>query len=195
MNDFVGKRFAAFAIGASAGAIETLSVILPRLNVAAPFPVFVVVHLPARDRSVLVDIFAAKCAGKVQEVEDKTRIEAGTIYFAPPDYHAIVESAQRIGLCDDEPLNYCRPSVDVLFESAADVYGESLVGIVLTGANSDGARGLTRIARLGGTALVQDPETAFAPAMPKSALLACPAAQKLSVAAIGDFLNKASIEA
>lgn len=190
-----GPRIKAAVIGSSAGAIEALSTILSPLPGMARFPIFIVVHLPPRDRSILPEIFAPKCRWPVAEVEDKTPIEPGTIYFAPPDYHLLVENENRLGLSDDEAVHYCRPSIDVLFESAAEVYREGLVGIILTGANHDGAMGLSRVVASGGGAIVQQPQSAFAAAMPQSAIDACPEAQVLSLNAIAEYLQKAVNEA
>jgi len=180
----------AVVIGASAGALEALSVILPSLPVTFRLPIMVVVHIPADKRSVLAELFAAKCALKVFEAEDKMALEAGTIYFAPPDYHLLVEADRSLALSADEPVLFSRPSIDVLFESAADVYGPSLIGIILTGANQGGALGLKAIAEAGGTAIVQDPETAFQDAMPEAAVKAVPKADILSLASIATYLQK-----
>ena len=97
----------------------------------------------------------ARCAIRVREAEDKEPIEPGVVYFAPPDYHLLVEQDKRLSLSDDEPVLFSRPSIDVLFESAADAYGGGLIGVVLTGANSDGAKGLKAVVQAGGVAVVQ----------------------------------------
>lgn len=183
------RRIEAIAIGASSGGVEALSVILPALPLGFPLPVFVVVHLPPDRDSVLVEVLQSKCQVKVKEAEDKETIQGGVVYFAPPDYHLLVEPDRRLSLSSEEPVLYSRPSIDVLFESAADAYGEGLVGIILTGANSDGARGLRTIADAGGAALVQTPEFSQAPPMPQAALRACPAAHALTLKQISDFLQ------
>jgi len=184
------RRHEAVVIGASAGALEALSVILPALPDGFPLPIFVVVHVPADKRSILADLFRTKCAIDVREVEDKEPIKAGTAYFAPPDYHLLVESVGSLALSSDDPIMFSRPSIDVLFETAADAYGSGLIGIVLTGANHDGAAGLRAVFDAGGTALVQDPHGAFAPAMPEAAIRACPGANIMSLAAITEYLKK-----
>ena len=130
----------AVVIGASAGALEALSVILPSLQKGFRLPVMVVVHVPPDKRSVLVELFQAKCRLPVREAEDKEPISGGTIYFAPADYHLLVELDKSLSLSSDEPVLFSRPSIDVLFESAADAYGSALIAIVLTGANQDGAK-------------------------------------------------------
>jgi two-component system chemotaxis response regulator CheB len=162
-------RIESVVIGASAGAIDALGELLPLLPVATPWPVVVVVHLPASKPSLLGHIFARKCALEVREPEDKKPVTSG-IWFAPPDYHLLVERDRSFALSIGPLVNYSRPSIDVLFESAADVYGAALVSIVLTGANEDGARGARAIRDSGGFVIVQEPGTAEAPRMPQAAI-------------------------
>ncbi len=178
----------ALVVGASAGAIEALSRILPALPGGFAAPILVVVHLPASGPSLLVELFAPRCALRVREAEDKVRPEPGTIYFAPPDYHVLVEPDGRLSLSVDEPVNFSRPSIDVLFESAAEAYGGGLAGLVLTGANADGARGLAAVRRAGGRAMVQDPAGARAEAMPRAALRSVPDALVLPLEGIAHAL-------
>jgi two-component system chemotaxis response regulator CheB len=164
------RRIDAVVIGASAGGVEALMTVLPALPGDFAVPVLVVLHLPRQTPSALVEIFAPKCALPVCDAEDKAPIEPGTIYVAAPDYHLLVDQGPCVALSADETVNYSRPSIDVLFESAADFYGSRLAGIILTGANADGARGLAAIEREGGVTIVQDPQTAYASAMPAAAL-------------------------
>jgi two-component system chemotaxis response regulator CheB len=178
----------AIVIGASAGAVEALSIILPSLTRGFQLPIIVVVHLPADRRSAMADLFRAKCALDVREAEDKEEIVAGTIYFAPPDYHLLVEADRNFSLSCDAPVLFSRPSIDVLFESAADAYGPKLVGIVLTGANGDGARGLKAIIEAGGEGIVQSPSSAFSSAMPEAALGMSPSARSMTLEAIATYL-------
>lgn len=185
-------RIQAIVIGASAGALEALSVILPGLPASFPLPIMIVVHVPPDKTSILAELFRQKCRIDVREAEDKEPIKAGTIYFAPPDYHLQVEADHRLSLSNDEAVLFSRPSIDVLFESAADAYGAGLLAVVLTGANHDGAQGAKAISQAGGTIIVQDAAEAFAPAMPQAALAACPDARVLSLAAIADYLRKVS---
>ena len=179
----------AIVIGASAGAVHALSRILPTLPATYPLPVMVVVHVPT-DPSGLVSLFATKCQVAVREPEDKEPILPGTVYFAPPGYHMLVEADRSVALSTDEPILFSRPSIDILFESAADIYGSGLVGVLMTGANEDGAEGVAAIAHAGGTVLVEDPAGAFAPAMPSAALASCPAAQALPLEAIADHIGR-----
>ncbi|MGO4674887.1 chemotaxis protein CheB [Bosea sp. 2YAB26] len=183
-------RAEAVVIGASAGALEALSVILPALPAGFRLPVIVVVHVPPNRRSMLAELFDAKCRIPVREAEDKEPIAAGTIYFAPPDYHLLVEMDRCLSLSSDEPVLFSRPSIDVLFESAADAYGPALIAIVLTGANQDGANGMQAIVKAGGTALVQNPTGAFAAAMPEAAIAACPSAHIMTLDAIAAHLQE-----
>jgi two-component system chemotaxis response regulator CheB len=180
----------AVAIGASAGALEALSAILPTLPESFRLPIFIVVHLPPDRKSILAKILQGKCHLKVREAEDKEPITGGTVYVAPPDYHLLVEADRHLALSSDEPILYSRPSIDVLFESAADAYGPGLVGIILTGANRDGANGMKAIVDAGGFAIVQNPAGAFASAMPEAALTGCPDARVLSLGAIAAWLQE-----
>ncbi len=179
----------AVAIGASAGAVQALLTILPALPAGYPLPVFVVVHVPPDRRNVLVPLFQAKCRIPVKEAEDKEPAVGGVVYFAPSDYHLLVEADGAIALSTDEPVNYSRPSIDVLFESAADAYGSSLAGVILTGANHDGAAGLKAVLDAGGVAIVEDPVGAYAQAMPDAALGACPAARIMKLDAVALYLS------
>jgi len=166
----IGRAVDAIVIGASSGGVEALSVLLPSLPARLRLPVFVVLHLPPDRPSRLADIFSRKCAVPVREAEDKLPVEAGTVYFAPPDYHLLLDVGPTLALSADEAVNYSRPSIDVLFESARDIYGHRLLAMLLTGASHDGAAGIHAIRFAGGCAVVQRPDTAQAPLMPESAL-------------------------
>lgn len=178
----------AIVIGASAGAVEALSRLLPALPADYPIPLLVVVHVPPDRDNALVALLRQRSRLAVLEAEDKGPIAPGAAYFAPADYHLLVETDRTLALSADDLVLYSRPSIDVLFESAAQAYGPGLVGLILTGANEDGAQGLAAIAAAGGLALVQDPDQAGARAMPEAALAACPAARRLSMAAITSYL-------
>ncbi len=180
----------AVVMGASAGALDALLKVLPGLPVGFALPVVVVVHIPPDKDSILANLLASRCSVVVKEAEDKEVLAAGTVYIAPPDYHVLIEPDFRISLSNDEPVLYSRPSIDVLFESAADAYGKGLVGVVLTGANQDGAKGLRYICDCGGIALVQNPESADATAMPQAAIAACPEAQIMNPSQMPESLAK-----
>ena len=184
-----GEAIQAVVIGTSAGAVQALSAILPPLPADYPLPVMVVVHVPPDRRNALTELFQSRCAMTVREADDKEPITPGVIYFAPPDYHLLVETPEYLSLSTDEPVLHSRPSIDVLFESAADAYGEGLVGVILTGANHDGAAGLKAIFAAGGLAIVEDPAGAYATAMPLSALEACPSATVMNLDAIASYLS------
>jgi two-component system chemotaxis response regulator CheB len=166
--------FDAVVIGASAGGVEALNLLLPALPKAFAPSVLVVVHVRQGQPSLLPDLFAQRCAIAVREPFDKDEIAPGTVYFAPPGYHMLVEAedgaAPSIALSVDPPVRFSRPSVDVLFESAAYAYRERLLGIVLSGANDDGARGALAIRDAGGACWAQDPRTASSSAMPLAAI-------------------------
>jgi two-component system chemotaxis response regulator CheB len=155
----------AVVIGASAGGVEALSILLPALPSRTPMALMIVVNLPRDRPSLLVDIFSRKCAIKVREAQDKEPIEGGTVYFAPSNYHLLVDPGPQLALSVDDLVHHSRPSIDVLFESAAYVYRERLLGIILTGANGDGAEGLAMVHDRGGITVVQEPGTAHSSQM------------------------------
>ena len=160
----------AIVIGGSSGALDALGLILPALPRGFLLPLALVLHVPAGKPNGLVDLFRATTALSVKEAEDKEPLAAGTLYVAPPSYHLLLERGGHFSLSIDQPVHFSRPAIDVLFESAADAYGAALAGILLSGANEDGAHGLARILAAGGSTVVQDPETAMARQMPDFAL-------------------------
>lgn len=180
---------AAVVLGASAGGVEALLQLLPAVPAHAQVAVFVVLHLPPDRRSLLTQIFTPVCALAVKEAEDKEPIVPGTIYLAPPDYHLLVDRGPQIVLSVDAPEQFSRPSIDTLFETAADLYRDRLLGIVLSGNSDDGAAGLAAVARAGGRTVVQDPAQARGAMMPAEALLRVPGARVLSLPQIADLLR------
>lgn len=174
----------AVVIGGSAGSVAALGELLPGLPADFP-PVLVVVHVLPTSPNPLGNLFAPRCALRVASVEPGEPIERGTLYFAPADYHLLVESDRRCALSIEPPVLFSRPAIDVLFESAADVYGPALAGVILTGASSDGALGLRAVHARGGRTFVQDPQTAESAIMPAAALAAVPGAR---VASLGGLL-------
>jgi len=153
-------RYAAVVIGVSTGGVEALKVLLPALPAAFPLPIAIVQHRDRRSDGFLADYLNAMTGIAVSEAEDKEPFCAAHAYLAPAGYHLLIESDRSLSLTVDERVNYSCPSIDVLFESAANVFAQSLIGIVLTGANADGAQGLKTIKARGGLAVVQDPQTA-----------------------------------
>jgi two-component system chemotaxis response regulator CheB len=161
--------YEAVVIGVSAGGMAALKTILPRLPADFPLPLAIVQHLGDAE-SHLAELLDRHCAIAVKEAEAKERFVPGTAYLAPAGYHLLIEPDGTFGLSVDARVNFCCPAIDVLFESAADVYADRLVGIVLTGANADGAKGLKAIKARRGLAVVQDPAEAEAPFMPQAAI-------------------------
>ena len=190
----MSPTFDLVAIGASAGGIEALAVLLPQLPKDFEPAVLVVVHLLRERPSLLRSIFASRCALPVRDVLDKDPLEPGTIVFAPPDYHLLVDLEQgpQLALSADPPVNNSRPSIDVLFESAAQAFGPRAAGVVLSGANGDGAHGLAAIHRSGGPTIVQAPHTAQSAAMPAAALAAGPVDHVVPVERIAHLLHALS---
>ncbi len=186
-------RVDAVVIGASTGGIEALAVLLPALPPGLRAPVMIVLHLPRDRPSVLPEIFARKCLLPVREAEDKEPVAPGTVYFAPNNYHLLVDSGPQLALSADDPVHHSRPSIDVLFESAVEVYQERLLGIILSGANEDGAAGLAAIHDAGGVTVVQSPQSARAPHMALSALKLRPASSVLALEEIADLLRTLDI--
>jgi two-component system, chemotaxis family, protein-glutamate methylesterase/glutaminase len=159
----------AVVIGGSAGAFDILRTIVHALPGELPCPVIIVIHLPAQS-SGLADVFGKETTLPVKQAEDKEPIAAGTIYIAPPSYHLLIESHRAFALSADPPVHFSRPAIDVLFETARDVYGSHLIGILLSGASEDGAAGLQEIHRAGGITIVQAPSSADSTIMPAAAL-------------------------
>jgi two-component system chemotaxis response regulator CheB len=186
-------QFELIVVGVSAGGLTALSVLLAGLNTGFTIPIAVVQHR-SRDSNALAAILQQSTALVLCEIDDKMTFEPGSIYVAPPDYHTLIDSG-HFALSVDAPVGYSRPSIDVLFESAADALGPRLLGIVLTGANRDGARGLRRIVDHGGHAIVQDPETAEVAVMPRAALELVPEARVLPLSEMASYLNSLNTQA
>jgi two-component system chemotaxis response regulator CheB len=176
-------------IGASAGALAALSSLIPSFAPDLAPAVAIVVHVPARGPNLMVSVLSPHSSLPIVEIEDKAPIAPGTVYLAPADYHVLIEGDRRFTLNADDPVNFSRPSIDVLFESAAGVFAEGLLGVVLTGANSDGARGLRAIREAGGLAVVQDPASAAVPDMPRAAIAAARPHAVLELAALGELFR------
>ena len=164
------RAIEAVVIGGSAGGLDALLRILPGLPASFRLPVIVLLHLPNDAESDLAGVLRARTAIPVREAADKEFIKPGTLYVAPGGYHLLVERDYAFALSCDDPVHYSRPSIDVLMESAADAWGASLAGILLTGANDDGADGLARIGECGGLTVVQDPAEAAIATMPQAAI-------------------------
>lgn len=157
-------------IGGSAGSLNALMQILPEIDKLNDFALVIVLHRKSTDDQTLEDLIAFKASVAVKPLEDKVPLKSGFIYVAPSNYHLLFEKNETLSLDTSEKVNYSRPSIDVSFESAAEVYGESLVGILLSGSNTDGTYGLKAIKASGGTIVVQNPESADMPFMPNNAI-------------------------
>lgn len=160
---------AAVVVGASAGGIAATRALLHELPAELPCPVLLVQHIQAHPALDFAVVYAGSRLA-VREAEDKMVTASGTLYVAPAGYHLLVERDGTLSLSVDEPVSYARPSIDVLFESAAETYAERLVAVVLTGANADGAAGVVAVKRRGGKAFIQDPQTAEVRTMPEAAI-------------------------
>ena len=181
--------YEAIVIGVSAGGLTALTRILPEFDKEMTLPVMIVQHQRHDSDDFLVRYFDRLCRHSVREVEDKMPVASGTIYFAPVNYHLLVEPDKTLSLSTEARVNYSRPSIDVLFESAAETYTDRLVGIILTGANQDGTHGAARIKELGGLIIVQDPGTAEAETMPMSVIKHVQVDHVLALDRIGEFVN------
>lgn len=164
------STYKAIVIGTSAGGLFVLSSLLEPLPANYPVPILVVQHRIKDERDLLEEILQSKCRIKIKQADEKDDIERGAVYIAPPDYHMLVEADETISLSVDEAVHYSRPSIDVLFETAAVTFREKLVGIILTGANDDGAAGISAIAKYGGLTIAQQPAEAEFAFMPQSAI-------------------------
>lgn len=158
-------------VGASAGGLRALEMLLSELPRSFPVPIVAVQHRARESTDAFTDVLARGTTLPVREVEDDEPLRAPGVYIAPPDYHVLVEPG-RLALSVDEPVSFSRPSIDVLFESAADAYGRGVLAVLLTGANADGAKGLVRVKKAGGFSIVQDPATAESPEMPAAGIAA-----------------------
>jgi two-component system chemotaxis response regulator CheB len=183
-----GRRFELVIIGGSAGGVDALIGLLPALPAGFGPGVVCILHLPPDRESRLAELFALRAALPVREARDKETIVPGTVYFAGPGYHLSIENDRSFSLSCEPPVHFARPAIDVLMESAADVYGPALAGILLTGANHDGADGLARIRACGGLTVVQDPNEAQASTMPEQAIRRCAPHLVLPLAGIRTLL-------
>ena len=181
----------AIAIGGSAGALDALLAIVPALPEQVSCPIVIVLHLSPAQPSLVPEILSRVSARTVHEAEDKAPLRDQTIYVAAPNYHLLIERNRSLSLSIDAPVHHSRPAIDVLFESAADAYGPAVAGLVLSGANQDGAEGLCQIRQAGGVAIVQAPATASSPMMPEAAMRRVgPSAHVVRLGDLGAFLAR-----
>jgi two-component system chemotaxis response regulator CheB len=187
MTDARGVGYDVVVVGTSWGGLAALKTLVGALPASFQMAVTLVQHRHKDSDHVLRALLQERSPLVVCEVEDKMPLEEGHIYVAPPDYHTLIEPG-HFALSTEAPVRFSRPSIDVTFSSAADAYGHRVVGVILTGANADGASGLSRISELGGLALIQDPKTAESPTMPSAAQKAVPRARVMSLPRIAEFL-------
>ncbi len=175
-------------IGASLGGLSAILAVLKRLPRDLPVPVLIVQHRGPASDGGLVDLLQQHTGLTVVEAEDKAALVPATVFVAPADYHLLVEEGGSLALSTEGPVRSARPSIDVLFETAAEAYGPALVGVLLTGASADGAAGLAQVKARGGRAIVQDPATAECATMPAAGIAAAPVDYILPLERIGDHL-------
>ncbi|HET8796161.1 MAG TPA: chemotaxis protein CheB [Thermoanaerobaculia bacterium] len=186
------RRYRIVAIGCSKGGMHALDMMFRALPKDFPLPIIVVQHRYRTSNDTLPAYFRRHAQLPIVDATDKQWIQPGHVYFAPADYHLLVDPAGELSLSVDERVEYARPSIDVLFESAAEAFTSGVVGVVLTGANADGASGVQRIKQRGGFVIVQDPETAEAAEMPRAAIGAVRVDRILPLDRIGPFLVELS---
>lgn len=176
-------------VGGSAGALTALLRLFAQLKADFPHPLVIVLHRKGSSEQGLADLLAIKTNTAIREVEDKDELTGSTFFLVPSDYHLLFERDGTLSLDDSEKVAYSRPSIDVAFQSAADAYGDAVVGVLLSGANADGTDGLIRIRRQGGVSIAQDPAEAEFPYMPQSAIDAGAAEEVFDINAAGRYLN------
>ncbi len=165
-------EYEAIVIGVSSGGMNAMKIMFSLLPENFNTPIIIVQHRGANSDNLLIKILNDKSNLPIKEADEKEKIENGNVYIAPPNYHLMIERDKTFSLTVDEPVNYARPSIDVLFESAAEAYRDKLIGVILTGSNSDGTVGFKKINEYKGLTIAQDPKTAESAYMPASAIAA-----------------------
>ena len=183
-------RYKVIVVGGSAGSLDVMLRIISTANTTSGIIYIIIIHRKNDADSVLTGLFSSRTALKVKEVEDKDYILPGHIYIAPADYHLLIEDENTFSLDASEKIYFSRPSIDVTFESVAEVFGAAAIGILLSGANADGTVGLTRIQQAGGFTIVQDPESAEVDYMPRQAIDKLKPDAIKSADEIADFLKQ-----
>lgn len=179
----------ALIIGGSAGSLDVLLKVLPDLRSDLPFPIVIVIHRKHGSDSLLPELLKGRTSLRVKEADEKERILAGTIYIAPSNYHLLIERDLTFSLDSSEKINYSRPSIDVSFQSAAEVYEDQLVCMLLSGSNSDGVNGLKAVKAHGGKAVIQNPATAQVSYMPAQAAQNVTIDASLNIEDTAEFIN------
>jgi len=182
--------YEAIVMGVSSGGLSALKTLFSRLPKDFNTPIIIVQHINPLSENLWIKLLNDKSNLEIKEADEKESIEPGKVYIAPPNYHLLIEKNKTFTLTVDERINFARPSIDVLFESAADAYRNKLIGIVLTGSNNDGTDGIKRIQEYGGLVVIQDPKTAESAYMPASAMAAVQPDYVLPLESIADLLLK-----
>ncbi len=195
-NDYITKshKYKVTVIGVSTGGIKAIKTILSVLPSKFALSVIIVMHRHKDTDGCLEQLLDNDCKMHVKQADEKEEITAGVVYVAPPNYHLLIEDDGTFSLSVEGAVNYARPSVDVVFESAAEVYGQGLIGVILTGANKDGSQGLKKIKESGGLVIVQTPETSEVADMPEAAIASVKPDYVLPLEKIGPFLKKLASE-
>lgn len=188
-SKIVQGRCKLLVIGGSAGSIDTLLKILPGLNQQASFPIVIVLHRKKSSDSTLIELLSTRTTLPIKEVDDKDLLKPGNIYVVPADYHLLFEKNKMLSLDYSEKINYSRPSIDVTFESAAEVFGSGLTCLLLSGANADGSHGMQVVKQNGGQIAVQNPQTAESPQMPEHAISKAGVKLILNIEEMIEFIN------
>lgn len=183
-------NYEAIVIGVSSGGMNAMKILFALLPEEFNIPIVIVQHISPRSDNQWIKLLNDKSNLHIKEADEKEKIESGNVYIAPPNYHLMIERDKTFSLTIDERVNFARPSIDVLFESAAEAYNSKLIGVVLTGSNNDGTKGIKRIKECGGLAIIQNPETAESSYMPASAIAAIKPDYILSLEGITELLIK-----
>lgn len=186
----MNRHCEALIIGGSAGSLDVLLKVLPELDAHLPFPIIMVLHRKSGKDSMLTDLLANKTKMPVKELEEKEEIKPAIVYITPPNYHLLIENDKTFSLDASEKVNFSRPSIDVTFESAAEVYQDQLVCLLLSGSNNDGTYGLQKVKEHGGITLIQDPASAVVPHMPEYALKNAIIDKVLNIEEMAAYINQ-----
>jgi len=165
-------QYEAIVIGVSSGGLNVMKIMFSLLPKDFNIPIIIVQHISPRSENQWIQLLNNKSDLEIKEADEKEKIEKGKVYIAPPNYHLLIEKNKTFSLTIDERVNFARPSIDVLFETAAEAYQNKLIGVVLTGSNNDGTKGIKQIQDCGGLTIVQHPDTAESSCMPASAIAA-----------------------
>ncbi len=183
------KAYEAIVIGSSAGGLHALKTLFKGLKPGFNIPIIIAQHLSPHSENYMAQFLDQLNTIKVKEADEREKIKAGYAYIAPPNFHLLIENDRTFSLTVEEKVYYARPSIDILFETAADVFHQKLIGIILTGANHDGANGIKKIQLFGGFTIAQNPGSAESDAMPKAAIKTGNVLKIMELDEIADFLN------